>query len=158
MLDDESLPVSAGAAGPVSVQICRDEDRPWCIPTWAARRILLGGARMPSREGNGPVDPLARQILADLRKTVVGQEAAIRDLSTLLAMHSEWFLNPDDDHTAPNALIIGPTGVGKTHAIRRAAQNLHIPLAVVDATRLSGPGVGESLEDILVELLTTSQG
>lgn len=68
---------------------------------------------MSSGEGVGPVDSSARQILAELRKTVVGQETAIRDLATLLAMHSEWFLNPDDDHTAPNALIIGPTGLGK---------------------------------------------
>ncbi|WP_314221567.1 AAA family ATPase [Streptomyces zaehneri] len=112
---------------------------------------------MPSGEGVGPVDSSARQILTELRKTVVGQETAIRDLATLLAMHSEWFSHPDDDHTAPNALIIGPTGVGKTHAIRRAAQNLHIPLAVVDATHLGGLGSGVNLEDILVELLTTSR-
>ncbi|MCQ9135544.1 MULTISPECIES: AAA family ATPase [Streptomyces] len=112
---------------------------------------------MSAEERVGPIDSSARRILAELRKTVVGQETAIRDLATLLAMHSEWFSKPDDDHTAPNALIIGPTGVGKTHAIRRAAQNLNIPLAVVDATQLGGVGAGPNLDDILLELLTTSR-
>ena len=99
----------------------------------------------------------APEIFAGLHKQVVGQIPAKRDLATLLAMHLEWFSQPDDGHTAPNALIIGPTGVGKTHAIRTAAKTLSIPLAIVDATRLGAFGGGDTLEDVLIELLSASR-
>jgi len=92
--------------------------------------------------------------------SVVGQEVGKRDLATLLAMHVQWFLNGKSDpaHSAPNALIIGPTGVGKTHAIQTAADALRIPLAIADATRLSTTGIGEeSLDTVLVELLRASR-
>lgn len=73
-------------------------------------------------------------------------------------MHLAWFNRADLEHTAPNALLIGPTGVGKTHAIRTAADALQIPLIVVDGTRLSPHGYqGTSLEDLLIELISTAR-
>jgi ATP-dependent Clp protease ATP-binding subunit ClpX len=101
----------------------------------------------------------AQMILDELGRSVVGQESAKRDLSTLLAMHLLWSESepPDMLHTAPNALIIGPTGVGKTHAIRMAAETLGAPLAIVDATRLSPHGLDNGLEGVLYELLSASR-
>ncbi|MGW2961363.1 AAA family ATPase [Streptomyces sp. NPDC001220] len=92
---------------------------------------------------------------------VIGQENGKRDLATLLAMHVQGQVkrpvNPA--HTAPNALIIGPTGVGKTHAIRTAAAVLELPLAIVDATRLATSAYGdEQLDEVLIELLRASRG
>lgn len=101
---------------------------------------------------------IANSIYAKLSEKVIGQEQAKRHLATLLAMHLAWFAKADMDHTAPNALLIGPTGVGKTHAIRTAAQALEIPLIVVDGTRLSPHGYqGTSLEDLLIELIGVSR-
>ncbi|AQZ60932.1 hypothetical protein BKM31_05000 [[Actinomadura] parvosata subsp. kistnae] len=71
-------------------------------------------------------------------------------------MHLQWSLKPDP-HTAPNALIIGPTGVGKTHAIRTASEILNIPLAIVDATRLTSHGLDSSLDAVLVELISAAR-
>ncbi|WP_420312221.1 AAA family ATPase [Streptomyces sp. YS-B37] len=91
---------------------------------------------------------------------VVGQETGKRDLATLLAMHVRSLVEGDINlaHTAPNALIIGPTGVGKTHAIRTAAAALRLPLAIADATRLATSAFGdESLDDVLIELLRASR-
>lgn len=100
----------------------------------------------------------ADYIYAKLSEKVVGQQHAKRHLATLLAMHLAWFNHADLDHTAPNALLIGPTGVGKTHAIRTAAEALQIPLIVVDGTRLSPHGYqGTSLEDLLVELISAAR-
>ena len=97
----------------------------------------------------------APNIYKALNEKVVGQEVAKRDLATLLAMHLSWFAKADSVHTAPNALVIGPTGVGKTHAIKTAADALNIPLVIVDATRLSPHGPqGTSLEDVLTELIS----
>ena len=97
----------------------------------------------------------AASIYKAIDERVVGQEIAKRDLATLLAMHLNWFAKADSVHTAPNALVIGPTGVGKTHAIKTAADALNIPLVIVDATRLSPHGPqGMSLEDVLTELIS----
>jgi ATP-dependent Clp protease ATP-binding subunit ClpX len=83
---------------------------------------------------------------------------AKRDLATLLAMHLTWFSKADAVHTAPNALVIGPTGVGKTHAIKTAADALNIPLVIVDATRLSPHGpLGTNLEDVLLDLISAAR-
>jgi ATP-dependent Clp protease ATP-binding subunit ClpX len=112
---------------------------------------------------NGDADTLnltsAPKILKELR-SVIGQRVGKRDLATLLAMHVHWSLSdePDPSQTAPNALIIGPTGVGKTHTIRTAAQVLQIPLAMADATRMLAPGVNEeSLDAVLLELLRSAR-
>lgn len=104
-----------------------------------------------------PAQINANYIFGRLSSQVVGQDLAQRDLATLLAMHLQWFATQDIAHTAPNALIIGPTGVGKTHAIRTAAQVLDVPLVVVDSTRLAPHGAGASLESVLVELISAAR-
>jgi len=97
-------------------------------------------------------------ICGELTNNVVGQESAKRQLSTLLAMHLHWFVGHDLSHAAPNALLIGPTGVGKTHAIGTAAKILNIPLVVVDATRLFPFGdQGPSLDGVLFELISAAR-
>ncbi|WP_157877961.1 AAA family ATPase [Streptomyces torulosus] len=84
-------------------------------------------------------------VQAQLDRLVVGQNPAIRALSRLIDMHFAWNDAPDPQHRPPNALIIGPTGTGKTHAIRVAADALDIPCVVVDSTRLVGTGSSASL-------------
>ena len=99
----------------------------------------------------------------DIRKLlderVVGQESAKAALSHLLAMHLTWFRRPDPLHPAPNALLIGPTGVGKTHTIETAAERLRVPLTVVDGTRLMATGGAGKLkfDDVFEELVASAE-
>ncbi|MCD7441863.1 AAA family ATPase [Streptomyces lincolnensis] len=90
-----------------------------------------------------------------LKRLVVGQSQAVAALSRLIDMHFSWFDMPDPQHRPPNALIVGPTGTGKTHAIKVAAAALQIPCLVVDSTRLVSTGSSTSLtlEDILQSLV-----
>ncbi|MGW0535469.1 AAA family ATPase [Streptomyces sp. NPDC003032] len=92
---------------------------------------------------------------AALERLVVGQAQAVTALSRLIDMHFSWFDMPDPQHRPPNALIIGPTGTGKTHAIKVAADALRIPCLVVDSTRLvsTGSSTNLTLEDILQSLV-----
>lgn len=92
---------------------------------------------------------------ACLDHLVVGQNRGIRALSRLIDMHFAWNDIPDPRHRPPNALIIGPTGTGKTHAIRVAADALDIPCVVVDSTRLvsTGSRASLSLEEVLALLV-----
>ena len=139
-------------------------------PVNACRRSTVKDNLLWALDGRTPVDAdmddtarhinySAREILEGLNQSVIGQIPAKRDLSTLLAMHLLWSESnpPDMQHTAPNALIIGPTGVGKTHAIRTAAEMLGAPLAIVDATQLSHYGLDQGLEGVLYELLAASR-
>jgi ATP-dependent Clp protease ATP-binding subunit ClpX len=74
-------------------------------------------------------------------------------------MHFSWFDDPDRMHRAPNALVIGPTGTGKTHAITTIAEELKIPLVVVDSTRLVATGATQQItfEEIILQLLKSAR-
>ncbi|GAA1397536.1 AAA family ATPase [Catellatospora coxensis] len=90
-----------------------------------------------------------------LRRYVVGQERASVSLSRLIDMHLAWFRDRNPLHRAPNALLIGPTGTGKSHAIRMVANAMKIPLIVVDSTRLVSAGANDhlTLEGVLINLV-----
>ncbi|WP_284437934.1 AAA family ATPase [Streptomyces sp. TUS-ST3] len=94
---------------------------------------------------------MAESVQEALSRLVIGQDRAINALSRLIDMHFAWSSAPDPLHRPPNALIIGPTGTGKTHAIKVAADALDIPCLVVDSTRLvsTGSSAALSLDGIL---------
>lgn len=58
-----------------------------------------------------------KDIFDELRKSVVGQDAALRDLSVALVKHLV-------GHPAPNTLLIGNSGSGKTTLMRAVEQFL----------------------------------
>lgn len=102
--------------------------------------------------------PRPDEIRAVLDRTVVGQEAGKDALSLLLSIHTRWYHEPDAAHAPPNALIIGPTGVGKTHTIRTAAEFLGLPSVIADATSLApSEKEGRLLEDVLADLVDAAE-
>jgi hypothetical protein len=110
-----------------------------------------------------PLDLSGRAIKAHLDEYVVGQERAKMFLSILFSIHSRRFRRTDTTRqpavdrnpVAPNALLLGPTGVGKTHSIRSAADYLKLPCVIVDSTSLvpSGSREGRGFDDVLNELV-----
>lgn len=53
-----------------------------------------------------------------------------------------------------NILLIGSTGVGKTHLARTLARSINVPFVITDATSLTQSGyVGDDVESILYKLL-----
>jgi ATP-dependent Clp protease ATP-binding subunit ClpX len=53
----------------------------------------------------------------------------------------------------PNAIILGPTGVGKTYSMSVASASLGLPFVSIDSTSLVPSGiVGLQVEDIAIEL------
>jgi ATP-dependent HslUV protease ATP-binding subunit HslU len=97
-----------------------------------------------------------RQIVAELDKYIVGQEAAKRAVA--IAIRNRWRrqqLPPDlrKDITPKNIILIGPTGVGKTEIARRLAQLIGAPFVKVEATKFTEVGyVGRDVESIIRDL------
>ena len=101
------------------------------------------------------VEPIkAQDIKSYLDTKVIGQETAKVQISVLLSMHMNWFNQKNKMHRSPNALVVGPTGVGKTHTLRIASEYLKVPFIAVDTTAIVRAGiVGLGVEDILADLV-----
>jgi len=98
-----------------------------------------------------------REIVHELDKHIVGQEAAKRAVS--IALRNRWrrMQLPEElrsEITPKNILMIGPTGVGKTEIARRLARLANAPFVKVEATKFTEVGyVGRDVESIVRDLV-----
>jgi ATP-dependent HslUV protease ATP-binding subunit HslU len=97
-----------------------------------------------------------RQIVAELDKYIVGQNAAKRAVA--IAIRNRWrrLQLPEElrkDVTPKNIIMIGPTGVGKTEIARRLAQLVGAPFIKVEATKYTEVGyVGRDVESMVRDI------
>jgi ATP-dependent HslUV protease ATP-binding subunit HslU len=102
------------------------------------------------------VDLTPRQIVAELDRYIVGQDAAKRAVA--VAIRNRWRRQqlPADlrkDVTPKNIIMMGPTGVGKTEIARRLAQLIGAPFVKVEATKYTEVGyVGRDVESMIRDL------
>ena len=59
-------------------------------------------------------------------------------------------------HTTPNALLLGPSGVGKTYSIRVASEALQIPFVTLDSSNLLGLDSSQIASLVLERLLVSA--
>lgn len=101
-----------------------------------------------------------REIVQELDKHIVGQDAAKRSVS--IALRNRWRRMQVDEGlrgeiTPKNILMIGPTGVGKTEIARRLANLAKAPFIKVEATKFTEVGyVGRDVESIIRDLVDSS--
>ena len=97
-----------------------------------------------------------REIVQELDKHIVGQDAAKRAVA--VALRNRWRRMQvgeplRQEITPKNILMIGPTGVGKTEIARRLARLANAPFVKVEATKFTEVGyVGRDVESIVKEL------
>ncbi|GAB6042652.1 ATP-dependent protease ATPase subunit HslU [Endothiovibrio diazotrophicus] len=97
-----------------------------------------------------------REIVQELDKHIIGQEAAKRAVA--IALRNRWRRTQVDpklrnEITPKNILMIGPTGVGKTEIARRLAKLARAPFLKVEATKFTEVGyVGRDVESIIRDL------
>ena len=100
------------------------------------------------------------QIVAELDKHIVGQQAAKRAVA--IALRNRWRRMQVDGALRPeitpkNILMIGPTGVGKTEIARRLARLARAPFVKVEATKFTEVGyVGRDVDSIVKDLVEAS--
>jgi ATP-dependent HslUV protease ATP-binding subunit HslU len=98
-----------------------------------------------------------RQIVAELDRYIVGQDAAKRAIA--IAVRNRWRRGqaPDpirDEITPSNIILIGPTGVGKTEIARRLARLAGAPFVKVEASKFTEVGyVGRDVEGMVRDLV-----
>ncbi len=98
-----------------------------------------------------------REIVHDLDKHIIGQDAAKRAVA--IALRNRWRrmqLGEDlrREISPKNILMIGPTGVGKTEIARRLARLAGAPFIKVEATKFTEVGyVGRDVESIIRDLV-----
>ncbi len=101
-----------------------------------------------------------RQIVAELDKYVIGQDAAKKAVA--IALRNRWRRQKVEgeirDEINPNNIImIGPTGVGKTEIARRLAKLAGAPFIKVEATKFTEVGyVGRDVESMIRDLVERS--
>jgi ATP-dependent HslUV protease ATP-binding subunit HslU len=107
--------------------------------------------------GAWPDELTPRQIVAELDKYIVGQEAAKKAVA--IALRNRWRrqrVGEDlrDEIVPANIIMIGPTGVGKTEIARRLARLTGAPFVKVEASKFTEVGyVGRDVESIVRDLV-----
>ena len=110
----------------------------------------------PSTPTNAPSVMTPREIVQELDKYIVGQQAAKKAVA--IALRNRWrrqqVAEPMRAEITPkNILMIGPTGVGKTEIARRLARLANAPFVKVEATKFTEVGyVGKDVDAIIRDL------
>ena len=104
----------------------------------------------------GPKELTPREIVRELDRYVIGQDAAKR--SVAIALRNRWRrlqVPPglQEEIMPNNIILIGPTGVGKTEIARRLARLANAPFIKVEASKFTEVGyVGRDVESIIRDL------
>jgi ATP-dependent Clp protease ATP-binding subunit ClpX len=106
-----------------------------------------------------------RRLFEELQKRVVGQEDAARAISKVFGYAAWRHQKLDEGFKAIllpkglHALLVGPSGVGKTFIVETAAELTGRPFIAKSATDITQEGyIGLKLHDILLELVQKTGG
>ncbi len=148
-----------GALGPVTAGIPKTLKR--ARRAASAKREVTATAA-PSVEFSFSLKP--QEVAKHLDRFVIGQAEAKKVLSVALCDHFQHVRMTLSGKEAPfyqkqNVLLLGPTGVGKTHLIRSAAELIGVPFVKADATKFSETGyVGGDVDDLVRDLVRRAGG
>jgi endopeptidase Clp ATP-binding regulatory subunit ClpX len=150
------------ALGPVTAGVPRNLPRAAAGQAGEMTKPGVAAAARPSAQFSFDLKPA--DIARHLDRFVIGQREAKKVLSVALCDHFQHVRMTLEGKEAPfyqkqNVLLLGPTGVGKTHLIRTAAELIGVPFVKGDATKFSETGyVGGDVDDLVRDLVRRAGG
>lgn len=121
------------------------------------------GKAAESKKSRINFDLLPEDLIHYLDQYIVRQDSAKEILATKICTHfnriQRAMARPEPDsemvgRIKNNVLMLGPTGVGKTYAIKLIADKIGVPFVKGDATKFSETGyVGGDVEDLVRDLV-----
>jgi ATP-dependent Clp protease ATP-binding subunit ClpX len=128
-----------------------------------------GAGTRPTDSEKSKKDPFEfkykpKEVKAYLDRFVIKQDDAKKVLSVALCDHYHHVRlalagQQLPNYAKQNIILLGPTGVGKTFLIRKAADLIGVPFVKADATKFSETGyVGGDVEDMVRDLLRLADG
>jgi len=151
-----------GALGPVTQGPSKSRSRIRASTDSVAPKPGVLQTAKPTEDFSFDLKP--REIARHLERFVIGQAEAKKVLSVALCDHFQHVRRCLSGEDAPyyqkqNVLLLGPTGVGKTHLIRSAAELIGVPFVKADATKFSETGyVGGDVDDLVRDLVRRAGG
>ena len=145
--------------GPVTAGIPKKLRR---VSEPAISKVAIRRKPAPSQDFSFSLKPA--DIARHLNRFVIGQNEAKKVLGVALCDHFQHVRLTLEGQEAPfyqkqNVLLLGPTGVGKTHLIRSAADLIGVPFVKADATKFSETGyVGGDVDDLVRDLIRRAGG
>jgi len=145
--------------GPVTAGIPKKLRR---VSEPAISKVAVRRKPAPSQDFSFSLKPA--DIAKHLNRFVIGQNEAKKVLGVALCDHFQHVRLTLEGKEAPfyqkqNVLLLGPTGVGKTHLIRSAADLIGVPFVKADATKFSETGyVGGDVDDLVRDLIRRAGG
>lgn len=95
-----------------------------------------------------------QEIKEHLDEYVIGQNGAKKHLANAVCYHYHHIDSEDPHYQKKNILMIGNTGVGKTHLVEVLSEYIGVPFVKADATKFSGTGyVGKNVNSLVRELV-----
>jgi ATP-dependent Clp protease ATP-binding subunit ClpX len=158
-------PVPSGhpdALGPITSGVPKNVRTPRGSKLDAPTKPGVSESAAPSEQFSFDLKPA--DIARHLDRFVIGQREAKKVLSVALCDHFQHVRMTLEGRDAPyyqkqNVLLLGPTGVGKTHLIRTAAELIGVPFVKADATKFSETGyVGGDVDDLVRDLVRRASG
>ncbi len=119
--------------------------------------------RHTRREEHLRFDLKPKQVKKYLDRFVIQQEAAKRVLATAVCDHYNHVRSCRSSqgcrsYAKQNVIMLGPTGIGKTHLVRHLAELVGVPFVKADATKFSETGyVGGDVEDLIRDLVKRAE-
>jgi len=115
-----------------------------------------GGEASPESEEESwemEFDHTPREIRRHLDRYVIGQDEAKKHLANAVCYHYHRSRRDGAFDQKKNILMIGNTGVGKTHLVEVLSEFIGVPFVKADATKFSGTGyVGKNVNSLIREL------
>ena len=145
--------------GPVTAGIPKKLRR---VSEPAISKVAVRRKPAPSQDFSFSLKPA--DIARHLNRFVIGQNEAKKVLGVALCDHFQHVRLTLEGQEAPfyqkqNVLLLGPTGVGKTHLIRSAADLIGVPFVKADATKFRETGyVGGDVDDLVRDLIRRAGG